>query len=543
VASRKHLIALAAMVFSLLAATPASAQDRPTELPVPPRAKCGPGAKPEPGLQGRVPADVPAEGYRCNTELVSHEGAAGGFIVERFVDRAGRQCAYYDGTLMFPVQAIQQLRDEATGVAVVDMTDPAKPVRTTTLSTPAMQTPHESLRLNEKRGLLAAVMGNAATYPGFIDIYDVNEDCRQPVLQSSLPVGLLGHESGFAPDGNTFYATSLFTGQVTAVDVTDPKLPRPIGVFDYPSHGFAVSPDGNRGYVAALGEGLIVVDTSQIQARQPEPQMPEISRLDWPYRSIPQNNIPVTFDGKPHLIEVDEFSADEQGNYDFEGNAPHVGAARIIDITDERSPKVISNIRLEVNQPKHRDRVGGDPGAGNALQGYAAHYCGVPRQDDPEIVACSFILSGLRVFDIRDPYEPKEVAYFVAPPGPSPVAEERTNYAMSRPAFDAARKTVWYSDGNSGLYAVRLTNGAWPSGDPPRCQRRRRLVLKLPKGLRSARVTVGGKRVKVRRRGGRLRVRIDLRRARPGKVVVVKVRGKTRGGKRVVQTRRYRICS
>ena len=85
-----------------------------------------------------------------------------------------------------------------------------------------MQSPHESLVLNEKRGLLAAVMGNPTAYPGFVDIYDLNADCRQPELQSSLPVGLLGHESGFAPDGNTFYATSLFNGTVTAVDVTEP---------------------------------------------------------------------------------------------------------------------------------------------------------------------------------------------------------------------------------------------------------------------------------------------------------------------------------
>ena len=36
------------------------------------------------------------------------------------------------------------------------MTDPAKPVRTATLQTPAMQSPHESLRLNVARGLLVA---------------------------------------------------------------------------------------------------------------------------------------------------------------------------------------------------------------------------------------------------------------------------------------------------------------------------------------------------------------------------------------------------
>ena len=47
-------------------------------------------------------------------------------------------------------------------------------------------------------------LGNPVFYPGIVDIYDVTADCRHPVLKSSLPVGVLGHEGGFAPDGNTF---------------------------------------------------------------------------------------------------------------------------------------------------------------------------------------------------------------------------------------------------------------------------------------------------------------------------------------------------
>jgi hypothetical protein len=49
-------------------------------------------------------------------------------------------------------------------------------------------------------------MGYPTFNPGFVDIYDVTEDCRDPQLRSSTPLGVLGHESGFAPDGNTFYA-------------------------------------------------------------------------------------------------------------------------------------------------------------------------------------------------------------------------------------------------------------------------------------------------------------------------------------------------
>jgi hypothetical protein len=493
-------------------------------------------------MQGRVTADAPADGYTCNTELVGHEGSTGGFKVERFTDRAGRTCVYYDTTLLYPTQAIQQLQDEATGVAVTDITDPANPIRATTLETPAMQTPHESLALNEKRGLLVAVMGNPLSYPGFVDVYDVNEDCRSPQLLASAPVGLLGHESGFAPDGMTYYATSLFTNTVTAVDLTNPRVPTPIAVAQYPSHGMGVSQDGNRAYFAAREEGLIIGDLSAIQAREPNPELPEISRLDWPTRSVPQNNLPVSFGGKPHLVEVDEFSAEEDGSYDPQEPGPRVGAARIIDISDEKAPKVVSDIRLDVHQPENREEIYEDPGAGSNLQGYAAHYCGVPQVEDPPIVACTMIVSGLRVFDIRDPESPREVAYFVAPPGAFSVSEARFNNTLAKPAFDAPRKTIWYSDGSSGLYGVRLTNGAWPdaAAQPARpCVRKRRFRIVLAKRFRSAHVKVNGKRVKVTRRGGRLRVRVKLNRKGRAKVRIV---GKTDSGKRVVRVRRYRAC-
>jgi hypothetical protein len=72
-------------------------------------------------------------------------------------------------------------------------------------------------------------------------------------------------------------------------------------------------------------------------------------------------------------------------------------------------------------------------------------------------LACTFILSGLRVFDIRDPYHPKEIAYFNAPVPPG-----GSNYAMSAPAFDPSHAQIWYTDANSGFYAVRITNGVWP---------------------------------------------------------------------------------
>jgi len=210
-----------------------------------------------------------------------------------------------------------------------------------------------------------------------------------------------------------------------------------------------VSDDGNRIYVAGL-DGLIILDTTEVQARVPNHEVPVVSTLSWDTMSIPQNTIPITVDGDPFLVEIDEF-----------GSLAKVGAGRIIDIADETAPKIISNPRLEVHQPEHFDELTGDPGTLSPIQGYAGHYCSVPKRDDPGIVACSMILSGLRVFDIRDPHNPREIAYFNAPVQDRLVLEG-SSYAMSAPAFAPERGEIWYSDGFSGFYAVRVTNGVWP---------------------------------------------------------------------------------
>ena len=175
-------------------------------ISVPPRADCGPGSKPEPDVQGRVPAGSATEGLWCNMQLVAHQGVSGGFKVFDYVDSKGHECAFYDTALVFPANAFN-LNANSLGVAVLDMADPSKPVQTATLTDPAMLSPHESVALNERRGLIAAVSGNPSTYPGWVSIYDAHRDCRHPELQFSGPLARLGHESGFSEDGKTFYAT------------------------------------------------------------------------------------------------------------------------------------------------------------------------------------------------------------------------------------------------------------------------------------------------------------------------------------------------
>ena len=69
-------IAMVALPASAASAAPAEAMPPVFEGPVP-RAECGPGSRPETGLQGQGPladreSGRSSEGYTCNLDLVGH---------------------------------------------------------------------------------------------------------------------------------------------------------------------------------------------------------------------------------------------------------------------------------------------------------------------------------------------------------------------------------------------------------------------------------------------------------------------------------------
>jgi hypothetical protein len=84
---------------------------------------------PEDHVEGRA-----ARGFWRNAERVgtfgdtATDGTVGGFKVERHVDASGRECADYDSTLLFGTDIF----DGGAGTNVLDMSDPANPVRTAT---------------------------------------------------------------------------------------------------------------------------------------------------------------------------------------------------------------------------------------------------------------------------------------------------------------------------------------------------------------------------------------------------------------------------
>ena len=140
-----------------------------------------------------------------------------------------------------------------------------------------------------------------------------------PTLLASLPVAGLGHESGFAPDGRTFYVSSTSGQTLTAIDVTRPRTPQPITTkLGVNYHGLRLSPDGRTMYVAEIGNtrpggprpsaAWPCSTSAPSRTARATPTFRPVSTLDWRQRSIPQAADPVVIDGRRYLLEADEFA-------------------------------------------------------------------------------------------------------------------------------------------------------------------------------------------------------------------------------------------
>ena len=98
------------------------------------------------------------------------------------------------------------------------------------------------------------------------------------------------------------------------------------------------------------------------------------------------------------------------------------------------------------------------------MQGYAAHYCNIPTRVNPKVVACSFIVSGLRVFDISDLAAPEgdRLLRRARRTAARRERQQASDFAMSKPAFVPERREIWYSDGATGFYVLRVNKDVWP---------------------------------------------------------------------------------
>ena len=497
-----------------------------------PKATCGADDHPETALQGQVPAALRAagfQGFNCNLQLVGQSrGDGANWQTTEFRDEHHHICAYH-GT------SFSTTNRTHLGVPVLDVTDPRDPSPTGYLTTTSMLDPWESLKVNERRQLLGADNGHNGGGGPEVDIYDISGDCRTPQLLATVAVGkadgstglphpVIGHEGSWAPDGLTYYGGDLrfaytvagsgakASGQYYAVDTADPTHPALItswttGIAGSNVHGMSISDDGKRGYFVSIGglsgtpadltdptkpanNGLLIYDLSEIQARMPNPQVHLISKLLWKDGSVAQHTIPVRIDGHPYVIFIDEagaggLSGPVQQAAACAAGMPPFPMARIIDIHNESKPKIVSRLALEVHNPANCSKVLPDL-VGLSIFTYGSHYCSADNKHNATTLACGYFNSGIRVFDIRNPRRPKEIAYYN--PAGTTTASPGSNHLRAggwvaggpdwcsaqvhlRISEDHGRQgMLWTTCQDNGVLTLKFENGVWPfedSSTPP----------------------------------------------------------------------------
>jgi len=137
-------------------------------------------------------------------------------------------------------------------------------------------------------------------------------------------------------------------------------------------------------------------------------------------------------------------------------------------------PTEIGRLKLQVQDPKNCPQIINDRPASVAGFWYDAHYCGVDNPQSTTAIACGYFESGVRVFDVRDPYHPKEIAYYNPPANPAnsgfalaggrdtdPPVDWASSWSRFYHAADGSWE-LWIQTQENGVQILKFTNGVYP---------------------------------------------------------------------------------
>src|SRR3954471_19737037 len=305
--------------------------------------RCGRLDRPETGLQGEVPrADQLSgraeQGYNCGLALVGHVSLQGASANMAW---AGH-CAYVATT--------------GSGINVVDVSDPQRPVVTATLHGSGSDLTIETIAAKQigSRAVLVAGrygLASGAPVPAPMDVYDAT-DCAHPKFVTTFQFPENIHNLTFSPDGNRVYATL----PLQVVDVHDPAHPVFLGNLEndipqpnayeqagfpasYLAHEVWTSPDGNTLYLGGQTPltfaWFTIVDITGWPQRKPV----ILSQVEGRGHSVRL----ATIKGRSYVLHSEESIVDPtaKGCVPAELN-PFGGAAQpwLSDVTDPTNPQM-----------------------------------------------------------------------------------------------------------------------------------------------------------------------------------------------------------
>jgi hypothetical protein len=214
-------------------------------------------------------------------------------------------------------------------------------------------------------------------------------------------------------------------------------------------HSLTVSPDGRRAYLAYLGGGFLVADTSDFADGVADPQVrlvtPVEDRVFW---TDPGAHSAIKLPGRDYALVTDEVYGKLGGVLPDHG-CPW-GWVRMIDIADATAPRIAAEYRLGVNDPATCAAV---PPDRENLSSFSSHNPTLTRN----LAFVTWHSAGLQAIDVSSPAEPRPAAEFV----PEPLDFVQTE----DPALSMGRdKVVMWSfpviqDGL--IYVVDVRNGLY----------------------------------------------------------------------------------
>lgn len=268
------------------------------------------------------------------------------------------------------------------------------------------------------------------------EIWDVTDPAK-PVRVTVITGGLLDtHKSWWECDTGIGYLVSGVPGwRVTRMmqvyDLSDPLHPRFIRNFGLPGqqpgstgtppsalHGaISTGPKGNRLYLAygTTRSGVLqIVDREKLLTGPTEPTdanltFPQISRVDLPPDVGAHTAFPLLGMTPPEYAnfkvgKVRDFVAVTAETTDNECQQPRQ-MVRFFDITDEADPLGVST--WTVNDSTHNFcEDGGRFGTHSSNENMTPIYY-------KRVLFIAHFNAGVRAIDVRDPYNPKEIAYFI----------------------------------------------------------------------------------------------------------------------------------
>jgi hypothetical protein len=427
------------------------AEANPTDPPAPPA--CSPADRPETGLQGDVPlADQLSgradDGYNCGLSVVGYNplDGRGDNANMAWVD----DCAYITGA----------------GVAVVDVSDPSNPVYVRTLhgpgSTDTLETIH-AVRSGDRAVLVAGRYGLFATggdATGPVDIYDVSQDCTDPQLVTTFEFPRNVHNLTLTSDAMQLWSTL----PTQVADISDLANPRYLGNIDGELRAAAAPLQLQFAHEVWPIDGgdRIVVGGQVLQ----DERMFLVDVEDWPNRPLevisswigPGHSVRTArVRGHDYVLHSEESVLDPTALGCLPSAlTPFAGAAqpRLTDVENRTRPRTVSTLELEINDPLNC--------VTQASSGVDAssHYHDVDDPDDTTFAMVSMWHAGLRIFDLRHPEAPTEVAYFNPGRFRSPDADP-VQATLTRDGLDIAWGHVHYHRETGHIWLATQTGGFW----------------------------------------------------------------------------------